>query len=162
MPAWAEGPGRGGVRLLAPTLTVGYLGALRSKQATTAAEGTVSRTARRDYSLTGPGAAAAVAAGLADATWYSPPIDPERLRVLMERQDWRPARDSALWVVLLVGTAVAAFTSLGHWYEVPAFAVFGALYGGSGDARWHENGACRTAFLGPGGLTMSFTTSLRL
>ncbi len=105
----------------------------------------MSRTARRDYSLTGPGAAAAVAAGLADATWYSPPIDPERLRVLMERQDWRPARDSALWVVLLVGTAVAAFTSLGHWYEVPAFAVFGALYGGSGDARWHENGHA-TAF----------------
>ena len=94
----------------------------------------------RDYSLTGPGAAAAVAAGLADADWYRPPIDADRLRTLMERTDWRAAGDTALWFFLLVATGTAAFLSLGTWYAIPAFAAFGALYGGSADARWHENG----------------------
>ncbi len=100
---------------------------------------------QRDYSLTGPAAAAAVAAGLADAQWYQPPIDPERLRALTERNNWRPARDSALWLTLLAGTAVVAFMSLGTWWAIPAFAAFGALYGGSADSRWHENGHA-TAF----------------
>lgn len=100
---------------------------------------------QRDYSLTGPGAAAAVAAGLADAQWYQPPIDPERLRTLTQRNNWPPARDSALWLALLVGTAVVAFMSLGTWCAIPAFAAFGALYGGSADSRWHENGHA-TAF----------------
>lgn len=98
--------------------------------------------APRDYSLTGPQAAAAVAAGLADARWYRPPIDPDRLHVLMERENWRPARDTAAWAALLAGTGAAAFISLrrrSRWAAV-AFAAFGALYGGSADARWHENG----------------------
>lgn len=102
---------------------------------------------KRDYSITGPAAAAAVADGLADAQWYKPPIDPKRLRQLMERNDTRPARDTALWAALLLGTGIAALLSLGHgpWLAVPAFAVFGALYGGSADPRWHENGHA-TAF----------------
>ena len=96
----------------------------------------------RDYSLTGPQAAAALAAGLADARWYQPPIDPERLRALMERKNGRPARDTALWAALLAGTGTGAFMFLrrrSRW-AIAAFAAFGALYGGSADARWHENG----------------------
>ncbi len=58
----------------------------------------------------------------------------------MERTDWRAAGDTALWFFLLVATGTAAFLSLGTWYAIPAFAAFGALYGGSADARWHENG----------------------
>ncbi|HTV12546.1 MAG TPA: fatty acid desaturase [Acidimicrobiales bacterium] len=99
----------------------------------------------RDYSLTGAAAALAVAAGLADAEWYRPPVDPERLRALTERNNWRPARDTALWLALLGGTGTAAFMSLGTWWAIPAFAAFGALYGGSADPRWHENGHA-TAF----------------
>lgn len=109
------------------------------------ANGIGSRPRWRDYSLTGPEASAAVAAGLADAQWYRPPIDPERLRALTERNNWRPALDTALWLTLVLGAAAAAFVSLGTWYAVPAFAVFGALYGGSADSRWHENGHA-TAF----------------
>jgi Na+-transporting NADH:ubiquinone oxidoreductase subunit F len=82
----------------------------------------------------------AIAAGLADAEWYRPPIDADRLRTLMERTNGRAARDTALWFALLVGIGTAAFISLGTWYAIPAFAAFGALYGGSADARWHENG----------------------
>ncbi len=100
----------------------------------------VPRPGPRDYSLTGPGGAAAIAAGLADAEWYRPPIDADRLRSLMERTNGRAARDTALWFFLLVGTGTLAFISLGTWYAIPAFAAFGALYGGSADARWHENG----------------------
>lgn len=98
--------------------------------------------APRDYSLTGPQAAVALAAGLADARWYQPPIEPERLRALMERENRRPARDTALWAAMLAGTGTAAFVSLKRrsGWAVPAFAAFGALYGGSADARWHENG----------------------
>jgi fatty acid desaturase len=40
----------------------------------------------------------------------------------------------------MAGTGTAAFISLGNWFAVPAFAAFGALYGGSADPRWHENG----------------------
>jgi hypothetical protein len=68
-----------------------------------------------DYSLTGLGGVAAAAAGLADSQRYLPPIDPERLRALTERNNWRPARDSALWLALLVSTGVVAFMSLGTW-----------------------------------------------
>jgi len=117
---------------------------LRDKEATPASQG-ASPAKRRDYSLTGPEATAAVSAGLADAQWYRPPIDPERLRDLTERNNWRPARDTVLWLALILGTAVAAFMSLGTWWAVPAFAAFGALYGGSADSRWHENGHA-TAF----------------
>jgi Na+-transporting NADH:ubiquinone oxidoreductase subunit F len=94
----------------------------------------------RDYSITGPEGAVAIAAGLADAEWYRPPIGADRLRSLTERTNWRAARDTAFWFVLLVGTGTAAFISLGTWYALPAFAAFGALYGGSADARWHEHG----------------------
>ena len=58
----------------------------------------------------------------------------------MERTNGRAARDTALWFFLLVATGTLAFISLGTWWAVPAFAVFGILWGGSGDARWHENG----------------------
>src|SRR5579862_7428050 len=95
---------------------------------------------RRDYSIFGPPAERAIAAGLADGEWYRAPIDPARLRQLAERRNGRPAADTALWLALLAGTATAAFFSLGTWWAIPAFAAFGMLYGGSADSRWHENG----------------------
>ncbi|MCY4036815.1 MAG: fatty acid desaturase, partial [bacterium] len=41
---------------------------------------------------------------------------------------------------LLAGFGYLAFLSLGTWWAVPAFAAYGALYGGAGDSRWHECG----------------------
>ena len=72
--------------------------------------------------------------------WYRAPIDPDRLQVLMVRRNARPAFDAILWLVLLCGAGTLAFLTLGTWWAIPAFAAFGALWGGSGDARWHENG----------------------
>lgn len=59
---------------------------------------TSARPERRDYGLTGESGAAALAAGLAGAKWYRPPIDPERLLALIQRDNWRPLRDTALWL----------------------------------------------------------------
>ena len=95
---------------------------------------------KRSYSLVGPETKKAIEAGFDNAEWYLAPIDPERLKVLMVRRNGRPAVDALVWLVLLGGAGTASFLALGTWWAVPAFAVFGALWGGSGDARWHENG----------------------
>ena len=94
----------------------------------------------RDYSLTGADSRRAVDLGLADATWYRPPIDPVRLQALTVRSNGRAARDVVIWLGLLAGTGILAWFALGSWWSIPAFAAYGALYGASSDARWHECG----------------------
>lgn len=104
----------------------------------------------RDYSLTGPEAARAQERGLADATWFRPAIDPDRLRALSRRSNGRAAVDTLLWLGLLAGTGLWAWFARGSWWAVPAFAVYGVLYSGTADARWHEMGhgtAFRTRWL---------------
>lgn len=101
-----------------------------------------------DYSLTGPSSEAAVARGLASADWFAPVIDPDRLRELQVRSNGRAAFDMALWFGLLVAAALWAFSTVWSWWSIPAFLVYGALYGGSADARWHECGH-GTAFRSP-------------
>ena len=97
-------------------------------------------TTRRDYRLGGPAAARATANGLVEAEWFRPPIDPERLRKLQVRGNARAAIDTVAWLGLLAGFGYLAFRSLGTWWSIPAFAAYGALYGGAGDSRWHECG----------------------
>jgi Na+-transporting NADH:ubiquinone oxidoreductase subunit F len=108
--------------------------------------------ARRDYSLTGTESALAVERGLADADWFRPAIDPTRLRALQVRGDARATRDTLLWLGLLVVAAWCAWWSLGTGdpgdgrgvtgvlASIVCFGVYGALYGGAADARWHECG----------------------
>ena len=105
---------------------------------------------RRDYSLTGEESRRAVERGLAEAEWYRPPIDPDRLHELMARNNRRAARDTIMWLALLAAAGTAAWFALGSWWAVPAFAAYGALYGGASDSRWHEMGhgtAFRTGWL---------------
>lgn len=55
-----------------------------------------------------------------------------------------------MWLALLVVTGTLAWLALGSWWAVPAFAAYGALYGGAADSRWHEMGhgtAFRTGWL---------------
>ncbi|MDW3215747.1 MAG: fatty acid desaturase [Ilumatobacteraceae bacterium] len=101
-----------------------------------------------DYSLTGPSSVAAVERGLANAEWFAPVIDPERLRELQRRSNTRAAVDVALWLALIVASGVWAYSTIWSWWSIPAFMVFGALYGGAADARWHECGH-GTAFRSP-------------
>ncbi|MDX2378323.1 MAG: fatty acid desaturase [Acidimicrobiia bacterium] len=94
----------------------------------------------RDYSLVGPESERAVERGLADAEWFRPHVDPARVAELMERTNARAIADAALWFALLIGLGVAAVLSIGAWFAIPLFLAYGALYGGSADARWHEYG----------------------
>lgn len=98
------------------------------------------KVARRDYSLTGPSADEARARGLADADWYRAPVAPERMQALAARTNGRAARDVVLWLVLVVATGAAAAIVFPSWWSVPLFVVYGALYAGAADSRWHECG----------------------
>jgi Na+-transporting NADH:ubiquinone oxidoreductase subunit F len=94
----------------------------------------------RDYSLVGADSRAAVDQGLADAEWFRPYVDPERFGELMERTTARAVADVGLWFALLVAFGLAAVLAIGNWWAIPLFIVYGALYGGASDARWHEFG----------------------
>ena len=102
-------------------------------------------TPARDYSLTGPENRRAVERGLAGAAWYRPAVAPDRMRDLTRRSDGRAAADTLLWLSLLVVAGVLAHRAFGTWWAVPAFALYGTLYGSACDARWHECGHA-TAF----------------
>ena len=104
----------------------------------------------RDYRLGGEADRRAVNAGLADATWYRSPIDRDLLATLSKRSDGPAALNTALYVALLVGTGLWAYSTLWSWWTVPALLVYGTLYGSSADPRWHECGhgtAFRTRWL---------------
>ena len=94
----------------------------------------------RDYRLTGPENERAFERGLAEAAWWRPPIDDDRLTELMQRTNARAARDTVLWLGLIIGLAVAIVATWFSWYSVPLLLVYGALYGGAADSRWHEMG----------------------
>ncbi len=95
---------------------------------------------KRDYSLTGPENARAVASGLANADWYRCAIPRARLKELMKRSDGPATRDTILWVALLILTGGFGAWFWGSWIAVPFFLVYGVLYGSGGDSRWHECG----------------------
>jgi len=94
----------------------------------------------RSYSLTGPEAQKAVAAGLANADWYRTPVDRKRLKALMQRADGPALRDTALWLGLLGATGAAGIALWGSGWAVPVFLVYGVLYASAADSRWHECG----------------------
>jgi len=96
--------------------------------------------ARRDYTLTGRESERAKERGLANAQWFQADIEPDTLRDLTVRQNARPAIDLAIWVALIVASGVFAWSQRGSWWAIPGFFVYGALVGGSTDARWHECG----------------------
>jgi fatty acid desaturase len=99
----------------------------------------------RDYSLVGPEAEKAIAAGLASAKWYSPPITRAELKELMRRDDGPATRDTLIWFAALVVSGGVGCWLWGSWAAVPFFLVYGVLYGSASDSRWHECGH-RTAF----------------
>ncbi len=104
----------------------------------------------RDYALDGEESVRAVERGLADGDWFHADIDPQRLRELSVRTNGRAAVDMTLWFGLAIGLGVLAWSVRWTWWAVPAFLAYGAVVGGSSDARWHECGhgtAFRTSWL---------------
>jgi fatty acid desaturase len=105
----------------------------------------MSAVVTRDYSLMGPEAERSVAAGLASAKWYTPPITRAELKELMRRKDGPATRDTLIWFAALIVFGGLGWYFWGSWAAVPFFVVYGVLYGSSSDSRWHECGH-RTAF----------------
>ena len=103
---------------------------------------------RRDYSLVGSEGGKAVAAGLANARWYSPPVSRAELKGLMRRDNGPAVRDTLIWFAALIASGGLGFYFWGSWAAIPFFAVYGVLYGSASDSRWHECGH-RTAFKTP-------------
>ncbi|MSV37058.1 MAG: fatty acid desaturase, partial [Actinobacteria bacterium] len=99
----------------------------------------------RNYTVGGPEAENAAKNNLVEGDWFKPVIDRGTLKTLMSRSNGIAARDTALWLVLLVGSGVLAFRCWGTWWAIPSFGLYGILYGSASDARWHECGH-RTAF----------------
>jgi fatty acid desaturase len=62
------------------------------------------------------------------------------LKALMQRSDAAAVRDTLLWYALIIGSGVLAFMAWGSLWALPAFALYGALYCGPADSRWHEAG----------------------
>jgi MocE subfamily Rieske [2Fe-2S] domain protein len=91
-----------------------------------------------DYSLTGADSDQAVERGLAEATWYTSPIDRETMRALLVRRDGPAIRDTLIWFGLLIGLGVAGYHLWGTWWSIIPFALYGVIYGSSSDSRWHE------------------------
>ena len=99
----------------------------------------------RNYTVGGPEAENAAQNNLVEGDWYKPVIDRNTLKSMMSRSNGIAARDTALWLVLLVGSGFTAYQCWGTWWSIPSFGLYGILYGSASDARWHECGH-RTAF----------------
>jgi fatty acid desaturase len=99
----------------------------------------------RDYGLVGPTSDAAREKGLSNAAWYRSPVPHDRIRELMKRSDGRAIRDTLLWLGIFIVSGTAGFVFWGGWWAVPAFFVYGTVWGSSSDSRWHECGH-QTAF----------------
>jgi len=95
---------------------------------------------KRDYSLTGPENARAVAVGLANANWYRTDISRQRMKELMKRSDEPATRDTLIWIGAMMLTGGLGAYFWGSWVCVPFFLIYGVLYGSGGDSRWHECG----------------------
>ena len=95
---------------------------------------------RRDYRLGGEAEQAAIDAGLADAEWYRPAVDPAVLQRLSKRSNWPAAPHALLYFALLISSGVLAALTLWSWWSLPLLFVYGTLYGSSADPRWHECG----------------------
>ena len=94
----------------------------------------------RDYALDGPENARAVARGLASAEWYHSDVPRKEMKALMRRSDEAATRDTAIWIGLMILTAGIGIAAWGTVWALPAFLIYGVLYGSAGDSRWHECG----------------------
>ncbi|MEM7446459.1 MAG: fatty acid desaturase, partial [Pseudomonadota bacterium] len=104
---------------------------------------------KRDYGLTGPGAASAAQFD----HWYSCPVPRKRLKSLVKRSDVPGLISNGIWLALLAAAAVLAIVAWGTWYAVPAILFYGVVYASCADSRWHEcaHGTCfRTRWLNEG------------
>ena len=104
----------------------------------------------RDYRLIGGAGELARSRGLVSASWYKSTIPRAAMKELMRRSDREAIRDTLIWYALILSAGALAFFSIGTVWAVPAFLLYGTLYAGPADSRWHETGhgtAFRTVWI---------------
>ena len=69
--------------------------------------------------------------------WYRPDIPRKQLKVLMARGNLAGLRSFGMWGMCLGLSGYAAYRSVGSYWVIPAFFLYGTIYS-SCDARWHE------------------------
>ena len=99
----------------------------------------------RDYSLLGLSAKEAEEKGLAAAKWYHSDISREDMKELMQRRDLPAIKDTLIYYLLLLSSAILGVLLWGTLYCIPFWLVYSLLYTAGADSRWHEAGH-RTAF----------------
>lgn len=92
------------------------------------------------YRLIGGHGEQARAAGLVNAEWYRCEVPRPAMKALMQRSDGRAIRDTLLWYALIIAFGALGAATWGTWWAVPVFLVYGGLYCGAADSRWHEAG----------------------
>ena len=95
---------------------------------------------KRDYSLLGRDAQAAIDSGLAAAEWYHTDIPRKQMKELMKREDGPAIRDTAIWLGSMVVTGALGIYFWGTLWCLPFFLIYGVMYGSASDSRWHECG----------------------
>jgi fatty acid desaturase len=93
-----------------------------------------------DYRLIGGAGERARRLGLVGADWYKSAVPRSVMKELMRRRDGYAIRDTILWYSLILGAGALAYLSLGTLWSIPAFLLYGTLYAGPADSRWHEAG----------------------
>ena len=77
--------------------------------------------------------------------WYKPKVDPQDIRILMQKSDIIALRDTIIW---FLGLGISGYLAVLLWsnlWSIPIWFIYGVLYGSASDSRWHECGH-RTAF----------------
>ncbi|MCY3880347.1 MAG: fatty acid desaturase [Rhodobacteraceae bacterium] len=88
----------------------------------------------RDYSLTG----STDPVSYRHSDWYMCPVPRRRMKQLMRRNNAVVLRNYTIWTASLAAAGVLAYLSIGSWYAVPAFLLYGVLYGSCAESRFHE------------------------
>ena len=99
----------------------------------------------RYYILLGLSAKEAEEKGLAAAKWYHSDISREDMKELMQRRDLPAIKDTLIYYLLLLSSAILGGLLCGSLYCIPFWLVYSLLYTAGADSRWHEAGH-RTAF----------------
>ena len=94
---------------------------------------------RRDYSLIGRDAEAALANGLAAAEWYKTDIPRKRMKELIQRSDGPAIRDTIIWIAGFIVFGTGGYLFWGTWWAVPS-SLLQRVLRLLGDSRWHECG----------------------
>src|SRR4051812_43232057 len=108
------------------------------------------RNEHSGYRLIGGAGERARVRGLVNGAWYRTPLPRPILKELMRRSDLPAIRDPLLWYLLILAASGAVVVSSGSVWTIPAFLLYGTLYAGPADSRWHECGhgtAFRTGWL---------------